>query len=428
MKLYWQFCALFFLVPFTRADIFDDILDAFLDAGGFVHVETTVSLTTTLQWTVRAAMRWWVSLKPLQKSARVQSYRSSPKSATQRMYRIRMCAKVLSGWKDLSLAILSSKSIREGRRQPNYVMHFWGCAHLQPSNRGHPSFRNQSLTNPPYAQPVPESRPSRWSTLVMCILIDSTLWAITLHLAFSLDLITNSLELKPTVTSLSAVETTLISEASRLRNLHLKMGIITVICRLRCWIVHSMRWMSMPEMQNWPSSPAMLWNVMSLNPSTSCSDSYLFSRECLARESAVSFLVLLTPIALINVGITPKICSPSMLIFQPSYLFPYTVPSGISTWFIIYIEIISNLLCSEGAPVNSFPRNITKTSYSAQWIFDTQSEDWEKWIREEAAGQLQHSSGSYASIVPDSKLMWVLKNPIIPRDPNDLNDLKDPFH
>jgi hypothetical protein len=33
-------------------------------------------------------------------------------------------------------------------------------------------------------------------------------------------------------------------------------------------------------------------------------------------------------------------------------------------------------LRSDSAPVNSYPRNTTSTSFSSQWVFDVQSSGW----------------------------------------------------
>ncbi|THH12668.1 hypothetical protein EW146_g7480 [Bondarzewia mesenterica] len=58
----------------------------------------------------------------------------------------------------------------------------------------------------------------------------------------------------------------------------------------------------------------------------------------------------------------------------------------------------------ESAPANSFPRNTTDTTIDSQWVFDTQSAGWEGWISAMAAEQMDHMSGSYAIVVPDTSL------------------------
>ncbi|KIJ35641.1 hypothetical protein M422DRAFT_262040 [Sphaerobolus stellatus SS14] len=84
------------------------------------------------------------------------------------------------------------------------------------------------------------------------------------------------------------------------------------------------------------------------------------------------------------------------------------------------------------APVNSFPRNDTETTIGSQWVFNTQSSGWERWIGATAAEQLRHGSGSYAVVVPDISLrlisintqywypqnFWLYDTNNMPADPN----------
>ncbi|KAF8478320.1 sphingomyelin phosphodiesterase [Gautieria morchelliformis] len=84
------------------------------------------------------------------------------------------------------------------------------------------------------------------------------------------------------------------------------------------------------------------------------------------------------------------------------------------------------------APVNSFPRSDTNTTMDSQWVFDTQSEGWARWIHRTAANELDHTSGSYAIIVPGTDLriisvntqywypqnLWLYDTDNMPVDPN----------
>ncbi|TDL22142.1 sphingomyelin phosphodiesterase [Rickenella mellea] len=64
----------------------------------------------------------------------------------------------------------------------------------------------------------------------------------------------------------------------------------------------------------------------------------------------------------------------------------------------------------DAAPVNSFPRSTTSTDIGSQWVFDTQAAGWTQWIGSGSASQLQHTSGSYALVVPGTNLMIVSVN------------------
>ncbi|KAJ8082854.1 hypothetical protein PM082_008711 [Marasmius tenuissimus] len=68
---------------------------------------------------------------------------------------------------------------------------------------------------------------------------------------------------------------------------------------------------------------------------------------------------------------------------------------------------------SESAPVNSFPRNTTKDrAQDQQYVFDTTSAGWERWIGSAASDQVRHISGSYSKVVPDTKLMIISLNTV----------------
>ncbi|KJA25536.1 hypothetical protein HYPSUDRAFT_405070 [Hypholoma sublateritium FD-334 SS-4] len=66
----------------------------------------------------------------------------------------------------------------------------------------------------------------------------------------------------------------------------------------------------------------------------------------------------------------------------------------------------------EAAPINSFPRNTTSTSTTAQWVFDTQSQGWSQWIGTASASQVQHISGSYSSVVSGTDLRIISLNTV----------------
>ncbi|KAF8637872.1 hypothetical protein AX17_002498 [Amanita inopinata Kibby_2008] len=65
----------------------------------------------------------------------------------------------------------------------------------------------------------------------------------------------------------------------------------------------------------------------------------------------------------------------------------------------------------EAAPVNSFPRNTTK-SVSSEWVFYTQSEGWAAWLDSGAIDQVIHMSGSYAVTAPGTNLRIISLNTI----------------
>ncbi|KAI0031271.1 acid sphingomyelinase [Vararia minispora EC-137] len=96
--------------------------------------------------------------------------------------------------------------------------------------------------------------------------------------------------------------------------------------------------------------------------------------------------------------------------------------SRLSTVYIDLQEWNSQMAASVGltvypaighdtAPVNSFPRNTTNPLIGdSQFVFDTQSSGWKRWIGEEAAQQVHHMSGSYSKIVPGMNLRILSMN------------------
>ncbi|KAI0061958.1 sphingomyelin phosphodiesterase [Artomyces pyxidatus] len=64
----------------------------------------------------------------------------------------------------------------------------------------------------------------------------------------------------------------------------------------------------------------------------------------------------------------------------------------------------------DSAPVNSFPRNTTRTNETSQWVFDIEQVGWEPWIGRSGAEQQDHTSGSYATVVPGTNLRIVSIN------------------
>ncbi|KZV71062.1 sphingomyelin phosphodiesterase [Peniophora sp. CONT] len=61
----------------------------------------------------------------------------------------------------------------------------------------------------------------------------------------------------------------------------------------------------------------------------------------------------------------------------------------------------------DAVPVNSFPRNITNTTISSQWVFDTQSAGWEPLIGSTAAAEVDADSGCYA-VVPEGTNLRII--------------------
>ncbi|KAF8888535.1 Metallo-dependent phosphatase-like protein [Infundibulicybe gibba] len=64
----------------------------------------------------------------------------------------------------------------------------------------------------------------------------------------------------------------------------------------------------------------------------------------------------------------------------------------------------------DSAPVNAFARSTTATANNSQFVFDTQSQGWERFIGQTAANQVDHNSGSYSVLVPGTKLRIISIN------------------
>ncbi|KAJ7500301.1 sphingomyelin phosphodiesterase [Mycena galericulata] len=86
----------------------------------------------------------------------------------------------------------------------------------------------------------------------------------------------------------------------------------------------------------------------------------------------------------------------------------------------------------DSAPVNSFARTTSHTANNSQWVFDTQSAGWERWIGPTAAAEEDHISGSYSAQVPGMNLrilsvntqfwykqnFWLYDSDVFQPDPN----------
>ncbi|KAF8888534.1 Metallo-dependent phosphatase-like protein [Infundibulicybe gibba] len=64
----------------------------------------------------------------------------------------------------------------------------------------------------------------------------------------------------------------------------------------------------------------------------------------------------------------------------------------------------------DSAPSNAFARSTTVTANNSQFVFNTQSQGWERFIGKTAANQVDHNSGSYSALVPGTKLRIVSVN------------------
>ncbi|KAJ7818805.1 sphingomyelin phosphodiesterase [Mycena olivaceomarginata] len=64
----------------------------------------------------------------------------------------------------------------------------------------------------------------------------------------------------------------------------------------------------------------------------------------------------------------------------------------------------------DSAPVNAFARTTSKTANNSQFVFDTQSAGWERWIGASAAFEVDHISGAYSSKVPGMDLRIIAQN------------------
>ncbi|KAF8195282.1 sphingomyelin phosphodiesterase [Mycena galopus ATCC 62051] len=89
-------------------------------------------------------------------------------------------------------------------------------------------------------------------------------------------------------------------------------------------------------------------------------------------------------------------------------------------------------LGGDSAPVNAFARTTSHTANNSQFVFDTQSAGWERWIGETAAFEVDHNSGSYSAKVPGMDLRiiavntqywykqnyWLYDSDVVQPDPN----------
>lgn len=115
---------------------------------------------------------------------------------------------------------------------------------------------------------------------------------------------------------------------------------------------------------------------------------------------------------------------------------PYIQLWETSTLFnVTFLESVwaKNVIRSESAPVNSFPRNTSQDhADDVSWVFETSSSQWsvsslsvafclvndvwqcgsKYWIGEKAADQLTHHSGSYSLVVPDTNLRYEFARPL----------------
>ncbi|KAJ7622053.1 sphingomyelin phosphodiesterase [Roridomyces roridus] len=64
----------------------------------------------------------------------------------------------------------------------------------------------------------------------------------------------------------------------------------------------------------------------------------------------------------------------------------------------------------DSAPDNAFARTTSHTTNNSNWVYDTESIGWERWIGPNAASQVKHISGSYSVQVPGLKLRTVAVN------------------
>ncbi|EJC99307.1 sphingomyelin phosphodiesterase [Fomitiporia mediterranea MF3/22] len=64
----------------------------------------------------------------------------------------------------------------------------------------------------------------------------------------------------------------------------------------------------------------------------------------------------------------------------------------------------------DGYPTNEFPRSTSDESDGSKWVFDLLSSDWTRWIGDAGASSVQHTSGSYAVVHPDTNLKLISIN------------------
>ncbi|KAJ7895181.1 Metallo-dependent phosphatase-like protein [Mycena olivaceomarginata] len=90
------------------------------------------------------------------------------------------------------------------------------------------------------------------------------------------------------------------------------------------------------------------------------------------------------------------------------------------------------LLLGDTSPVNLFARSTSHTANNSQWVFDIQSAGWEQWIKQSAASQVDHHSGSYSALVSGTNLrimavntqywyiqnFWLYDSDVVQPDPN----------
>ncbi|KAJ6526013.1 sphingomyelin phosphodiesterase [Mycena capillaripes] len=89
-------------------------------------------------------------------------------------------------------------------------------------------------------------------------------------------------------------------------------------------------------------------------------------------------------------------------------------------------------LGDDTSPVNFFARSTSHTANNSQWVFDIQSAGWEQWIKQSAASQVEHDSGSYSALVSGTNLrilavntqywykqnFWLYDSDVVQPDPN----------
>ncbi|KAI0291225.1 acid sphingomyelinase [Multifurca ochricompacta] len=62
------------------------------------------------------------------------------------------------------------------------------------------------------------------------------------------------------------------------------------------------------------------------------------------------------------------------------------------------------------SPVNSFPKTGTHSNITSQWVYDLEETGWQPWIGRAAGEQEDHTSGSYAIVVPETNLRVISIN------------------
>ncbi|KAJ6527327.1 sphingomyelin phosphodiesterase [Mycena vulgaris] len=86
----------------------------------------------------------------------------------------------------------------------------------------------------------------------------------------------------------------------------------------------------------------------------------------------------------------------------------------------------------DSAPVNAFARTTSNTANNSQFVFDTQSAGWERWIGAPSAFEVDHHSGAYSAKVPGMDLhiisvntqywhnqnYWLYDSDVLQPDPN----------